>query len=372
MKLLMKKCFLILLIPVLFACGQQGKRVFDGTVVISGTLANAPEGVIVLSHILEESAEKIAEIQVGANGKFEYKLTLEGPGFYLLDMMQRKEVRLALYDQDVQISHDFTDDESLQIEGSEDSKFLQEIQALMNEYQAVINMLNNEYFEAMSARDQDKIRDIQTRAIGLEEEYTEKMKALVSRMDGSFASLAALAMVNPKRDFIFMDDLVAQLNKRYPDFKTVQNLKVRMDEMRALSVGQIAPEITLPDPEGNIVNLSDLRGKYVLIDFWAAWCRPCREENPNIVRLFNQYNDRGFEVFGVSLDRTHEAWVKAIADDGLNWTQVSDLKYFNSAAAALYQINAIPATYLLDPDGKIIAKDLRGQSLENKLREIFD
>ena len=146
----------------------------------------------------------------------------------------------------------------------------------------------------------------------------------------------------------------------------------QLDEMRALSVGQPAPEIELPNPDGRIVKLSDLRGKYVLIDFWAAWCKPCRQENPNVVRLYNQYKDKGFEVFGVSLDRTKEDWVKAIADDGLTWTQVSDLKYFNSVAAELYQIDAIPATYMVDPDGNIIAKDLRGPSLENKLAELFD
>ena len=372
MKHLLSKVVLALLLWTVFACGQNGKRAFDGTVVISGQLKHAPEGSIILSYIEDESAEKVAEIEVGSNGKFEYKLTLDGPGFYIMDMMNSKEVRLALYDQDVQVFHDFTDDNSLEIKGSEDSKHLQEIQALMNEYQAVINMMNNEYFEAMSARDQEKIRDIQVRAMGLEEEYAEKMKTLVGNMDGSFAALAALSMVNPKKDFFFLDELVAQMSKNYPDFKAVQGLKARMDEMRALSVGQVAPEISLPDPDGNPVNLSDLRGNYVLIDFWAAWCRPCREENPNVVRLYNQYHDKGFEVFGVSLDRTHDAWVKAIADDGLTWTHVSDLKYFNSEAAAIYQINAIPATYLLDPEGKIIAKDLRGPSLENKLRELFD
>ena len=109
-----------------------------------------------------------------------------------------------------------------------------------------------------------------------------------------------------------------------------------------------------------------------MIDFWAAWCKPCRAENPNVVRLYNQYKDKGFEVFGVSLDRTREDWLKAIEDDGLTWPQVSDLKYFNSAAAELYQIEAIPATYLLDPDGKIIAKDLRGPALEAKLAKLFE
>lgn len=154
--------------------------------------------------------------------------------------------------------------------------------------------------------------------------------------------------------------------------KMINSWKQELDEMRALSIGQPAPEIALPDPEGNLVKLSDLRGKYVLIDFWAGWCKPCRDENPNVVRLYNKYKDKGFEVFGVSLDRTREMWLKAIEEDGLKWTQVSDLKYFNSEAAAVYQINAIPATYMIDPDGNIVAKDLRGITLENKLAELFD
>ncbi len=108
-----------------------------------------------------------------------------------------------------------------------------------------------------------------------------------------------------------------------------------------------------------------------MIDFWAAWCKPCRVENPNVVKLYDKYHDQGFEIYGVSLDRTKKAWLDAIQEDNLEWIQVSDLKYFDSEAAALYNINAIPATVLLDKEGKIIAKNLRGEALEAKLAEIF-
>lgn len=138
-----------------------------------------------------------------------------------------------------------------------------------------------------------------------------------------------------------------------------------------LRKGQPAPDIALPDPQGQVRKLSDLRGKWVLIDFWASWCRPCRVENPHIVRLYQQYHSRGFEIFGVSLDHQREAWIKAIESDGLRWIHVSDLKGWQSAAAQLYRVSGIPFTVLVDPQGRIAAKGLRGPALEAKLKELF-
>ncbi|NOS94239.1 MAG: TlpA family protein disulfide reductase [Cyclobacteriaceae bacterium] len=143
------------------------------------------------------------------------------------------------------------------------------------------------------------------------------------------------------------------------------------EKMKITAVGQLAPEIALPNPSGQIVKLSSLRGKYVLIDFWAKWCGPCRAENPNVVRAYNRFKSKGFEVFGVSLDRNKQEWMQAIQEDGLVWTQVSDLQYFNSQAARDYNIQAIPFSILLDKDGKIIAKNLRGAALERKLEEVL-
>jgi peroxiredoxin len=138
-----------------------------------------------------------------------------------------------------------------------------------------------------------------------------------------------------------------------------------------LKVGQVAPDIALPALDGNIMTLSSLRGRYVLIDFWASWCGPCRHENPNVVKLYQKYKSQGFEIFSVSLDRDTENWQKAVEADGLTWHHVSDLKMWESAVVPVYKVDAIPMTFLLDKEGVIIARDLRGEELEEKLEKVF-
>ncbi|HRY33620.1 MAG TPA: TlpA disulfide reductase family protein [Bacteroidales bacterium] len=157
----------------------------------------------------------------------------------------------------------------------------------------------------------------------------------------------------------------------YPENNFVKEFHRKVEAARVLAIGNVAPEISLPDTSGQVKSLSSLRGKVVLIDFWAAWCGPCRKENPHVKEMYKKYNSLGFEVFGVSLDRTAEAWKKAIRDDGLVWTQVSDLLYWKSDAAKLYGVSAIPFTVLIDREGRIIGKKLRGEMLTQKLQEIF-
>ncbi len=162
------------------------------------------------------------------------------------------------------------------------------------------------------------------------------------------------------------------LDKSLEKTQYVKLLRDLPSALRTTEIGQQAPDFTLPDPSGKLVKLSDNFGKYLLVDFWAAWCGPCRRENPNVVRLHKKYKEKGFGVFGVSLDSKKDAWVKAIEKDELNWPQVSDLAFWDSAPAKLYGIRGIPGNVLLDPSGKIIARNLRGEELEKKLAELFD
>ena len=171
---------------------------------------------------------------------------------------------------------------------------------------------------------------------------------------------------------VFSAILLTSSQSEYSDAIIASN-----GQIASLSVGDKAPEIQMRDPQGNIRKLSDLKGKVVLIDFWASWCRPCRMENPNVVRTYSQYKDAafkngdGFEVFSVSLDQNKAAWQKGILQDKLTWeNHVSDLQSWRNAAAQQYNVNSIPATFLLDGEGIIIKKNLRGKALENTLASL--
>lgn len=181
-----------------------------------------------------------------------------------------------------------------------------------------------------------------------------------------------VASIPPNSDILFME-FANEFSTKYASTnpEDVRNLKPRLDGIRSLMIGLPAPDFTVQTPDGKDISLSSYRGKYVLVDFWASWCMPCRRENPNVVAMYNRYKDKGFDVFGVSLDQNKELWMKAIEADKLTWKHGSDLKGWQSAPAALYGITGIPHSILIDKTGKIIARQLRGELLGAKLEEIF-
>jgi peroxiredoxin len=174
-------------------------------------------------------------------------------------------------------------------------------------------------------------------------------------------------------DIRIYDKVFKGLGKDVQKSKEGLSVKKTIDAFMMVRIGAEAPLFTSPDTAGHAINLKDFRGKYVLLDFWASWCGPCREENPNVVKAYAQFKDKNFTVLGVSLDQKnkHDAWVKAINDDGLVWNHVSDLTWWDNAVAKLYAIRSIPQNFLIDPKGKIVGANLRGEELFKKLQELI-
>lgn len=374
--------FLIIILSTIYmaACteGQSSQSTEpasqDNMVQIEGKIKNPTnEGHVVLERIGDQEINVVDTLMVSSDSTFRYSLKNDDPGFYRLNLYDRQYVNLILDDEDVQITADGNRPDGLvEVSGSKDTDYFYEVNEIMREFQQKVNELNADYMKARADGEEDAMKSVETRYQEMEQANTEKIKNKIDEMGNSIAAFYAVNFLDAEKEFTYLDELAKRFQKNMPNSRYTEQFTTQVEEMRKLAIGMAAPDISLPNPEGDTVSLSSLRGNYVMIDFWAAWCKPCRMENPNVVRLYNKYNDQGFEVYGVSLDRTKEAWTEAIEKDNLSWTHVSDLKYFDSEAASLYNISAIPATLLLDKEGKIIAKNLRGAELEAKLAEIFD
>ncbi|WP_422356605.1 redoxin domain-containing protein [Roseivirga pacifica] len=369
----MRKFFAFAIIVSVLASCAGSKN--DSTVKITGTIENAiPQGEVILEKFQIGEVTPVFTAYSDHNGNFEIETTIDGPGFYRLNIYGKQFETLILDGEDLKVEATGEVDGPINVTGSDDMQYINELYDYLGGYQEKVQDFNQRYIQARNSGDTQLVEDLTTEGLAMEAEKVKRLKEMAWNYESSLVSLLITDFIPNKTDeFLFLDSLSQKLQKELPSSKDVQFFSTQLENFRpAINVGDIAMDITLPNPDGEMMSLSDLRGKYVLLDFWAAWCGPCRRENPNVVNLYNKYKEDGFTVFSVSLDRGKDKWVEAIEKDGLVWpNHVSDLKYFQSEAAIQYKINAIPFALLLDPEGRVIGKNLRGQFLRDKLESIF-
>ena len=342
---------------------------------ISGQLKNAPAGTVLhLSELTVNQFVEKGQTKTDASGKFTLKGVAATPGIFQLKVDEANQVLLLLDNKThVQLSGDAKSlTATYTVKGSKDAEVLRQLTQVMQGTKGQLDGLSQRFNAAGQAGKTEEMKAIEKEYYVIQGGNTVKVKTLIRQNAATVVGgFAVGAFLNPEEEFSFSDSIAAIQRRVNPNSPFTKELTARLEPLRATAQGTMAPEINLATPTGPKLALSSLRGKYVLIDFWASWCGPCRQENPNVVKAYNQFKDKGFTIYSVSLDQDKAKWERAIASDGLTWNHVSDLAGWNSVAGAAYGVKAIPQSFLIDPQGKIIAKNLRGEALVAKLAEVL-
>jgi thiol-disulfide isomerase/thioredoxin len=367
----------------------------DKTAEISGILENPlPRQYIFLQELKPNELLNVDSAIVSEDGSFEFKRKVKFPSFYLLKINQNNFLTMLIEpgEKIKMTSHFDSLNYPVAIIGSKGTKLIADYNKRLIKTRYKLSNLNDIYDRNSGRPDVAKVIDSLD---NLGDGYLNDMNSYAKKyIDDNVSSLATIPVLysqltreiyilDPQKDLSYFLKVDSSLFKKYPEYGPVIDLHNQIKEMVAYYDGRElaktdpgermeAPEIALPSPEGDTIKLTSTRGSFVLLDFWASWCAPCRMENPNLVKAWNLYRNKGFKIYQVSLDKTKEAWIKGIQDDGLDkWIHVSDVSYWQSVVVPLYKIESIPANYLLDKEGRVIATNLRGDALQRKLAEIF-
>jgi len=368
---IMKRIFFAFtcLLLALAACGEN-----NGTFQLKGKVDKHTKTWLYLEQIKGNDIVTIDSVKTEESGAFSFDKKVPVKDFYRLRVTQNNIVFIVLdpneqvvyNNPNIYLQQDYT------LEGSEEGKLVLEIKALKKS----IDTRRDSLMAVMNSTPNDKKEMAQKELEGsfniFIQDVLNKVRTIIKEKNNTLAAITAAEMLDPDQDFQAHEFMSNGLKKYHPNSGFAKTFIVRVDQMKATAIGQIAPEINLPTPQGTNITLSSLKGKVVLIDFWASWCGPCRKENPNVVAMYNANKDKGFDIYSVSLDKDKKGWEQAIAKDGLIWpNHVSDLGYWSSSVVKQYGFSGIPFTVLLDKEGRIAAKGLRGPELEAAVEKLL-
>jgi thiol-disulfide isomerase/thioredoxin len=375
---------------VLLAAGCK-----NSSVRISGTLVNPVSGTyLYLDELKSNDLKHVDSIKITSDGTFSFKREIKQPSFYLLKRTDNNFLTMLIEPGEKIIlkAHSDSLNYPISLSGSKGTELMTDYNKTLRATINKLTGLNSIYTQNV---DKPELPKVIESLDSLAQIYLSEINIYTKKyIDDNITSLVSLValyqqvapsvyVLNPKKDMRYFEKVDSSMFSLYPDYEPVTSLHEQVKELSAKikgetndgpasSPGALAPDISLPAPAGDTIKLSSTRGSFVLLDFWASWCGPCRKENPNLVNVYNIYHKRGFQIYQVSLDKSKDAWMKGIQDDHLEkWIHVSDVQYWNSVVVPLYKIESIPCNYLLDKEGRIIAANLRGPQLETKLAELF-
>lgn len=395
----MKRCSIALLgLVVLFSCGRNTQ---EGLFSVSGAVKGIPAAKVYLEEVPMATMQRMVvdSAMLGKDGSYTLQTAASEEKIYNIRIDKQDYPAASLINDAKQIELNIFFNpgysqlpDRYEVSGSEASKILQQYMLRFNTQLQQTFVLRRSIDSIVTITGvrtpvQDSLLQAQTATLGQKTDSlyaftntaltTSKSPALTMMILGYYQNMAgneAFAL----RGFTNAEvaAMITSLAGRFPSHQGVAAVSAMIQQQQPSSkgvIGQTAPEFSLPDPNGKSISLSSFRGKYVLVDFWASWCKPCRMENPVVVAAYQQYKNRNFTVLGVSLDQPggKDDWMNAVMKDGLTWTQVSDLKFWDSPVVSLYRITGIPYNVLIDPTGKIIAESLRGEDLGATLGQVL-
>lgn len=369
----MKKLIALTLIVAFFACTNKPENAFTIEGRLTGDVADSTQVYLRTTDSLRQMVS--IDTTMIMSGNFAFEGTEDGPSLYYLFFEGiRGNAPLIIEPGAITFRAQKDSLNFSAIKGTAQNDMFMAYLTDKREMSQMAQSMTTDLRKAQQSNDQVTIEALREEYMELQQKSRDYDVNFIKENPSSLIAVLILEQIIAQKALPLneIETMVNGLSEEMKQTEIAKKLVEQVASLKGTEVGAIAPTFSGPSPTGQELALNDVKGKVTLVDFWAAWCKPCRAENPNVVAVYNKYKDKGLSIVGVSLDRKKEDWLKAIEDDGLTWNHVSNVKYFQDPIAKLYNVNAIPAAFLIDENGVIIAKNLRGPALEAKVAELLD